>query len=60
MLLVAGYYLVFTPASAMFGTWLEGLGVHDWVIEIINMLLNFVTEFLFQKFVVYREKGANA
>ena len=56
MLLVAGYYLVFTPASALLGTWLEALGLHDWLIEILNMLLNFITEFLFQKFVVYREK----
>ena len=56
MLLVALYYLVFTPASALWGTWLEKLGLHDWLIEIINMLVNFVTEFLFQKFVVYREK----
>ena len=56
MLLVALYYVVFTPASALWGTWLEKLGLHDWIIEIINMLVNFVTEFLFQKFVVYREK----
>ena len=56
MLLVALYYVVFTPASALWGTWLEKLGLHDWLIEIINMLINFVTEFLFQKFVVYREK----
>ena len=33
---------------------LVALGVHDWLIEVINMLVNFVTEFLFQKFVVYR------
>ena len=56
MLLVALYYVVFTPASALWGTWLEKLGLHDWIIEIVNMLINFVTEFLFQKFVVYREK----
>ena len=56
MTLVACYYLVFTPASALWGTWLEKLGLHDWLIEIINMLVNFVTEFLFQKFVVYPEK----
>ncbi len=56
MLLVALYYVVFTPASALWGTWLEKLGLHDWIIEIFNMLVNFITEFLFQKFVVYREK----
>ncbi|MBE5804632.1 MAG: GtrA family protein [Clostridiales bacterium] len=60
MMLVALYYLVFTPASALWGTWLEKLGLHDWIIEIFNMLVNFVTEFLFQKFVVYREKKVEA
>ena len=59
MLLVLGYYLVFTPASALWGTWLEKLGLHDWLIEIINMLVNFVTEFLFQKFVVFKEPKEN-
>lgn len=59
MLLVALYYVVFTPASALWGTWLEKLGLHDWLIEIVNMIINFVTEFLFQKFVVYREKKEN-
>ena len=43
MLLVALYYVVFTPASALWGTWLEKLGLHDWLIAIINMLINFVT-----------------
>ena len=54
MALVALYYLVFTPASAWWGTLLERVGVHDWLIEGINMLINFVTEFLYQRFVVYR------
>lgn len=54
MLLVALFYVVFTPASAWWGTLLENAGVHAWLIEIINLLVNFVTEFLYQKFVVYR------
>lgn len=54
MALVALFYVVFTPASAWWGTLLENAGVHDWVIEVINLLVNFVTEFLYQKFVVYR------
>ena len=55
MLLVALYYAVFTPASAWWGHALEQAGVHDWLIEIGTMLVNFVTEFLFQKFVVFKE-----
>ena len=55
MLLVALYYCVFTPAS----TWLEhyltdSLLWNEYLVTVINMLLNFVTEFLFQRFVVYR------
>ena len=54
MLLVALYYVVFITLSRWWSTELVALGVHDWLIEVINMLVNFVTEFLFQKFVVYR------
>ena len=55
MALVFGYYCVFTPAS----TWLEhllagSLGWNEYLVTGINMALNLVTEFLFQRFVVYR------
>lgn len=53
MLLVALYYAVFTPASAWWGHALEAAGVHDWLIEIGTMLVNFVTEYLFQRFFVF-------
>lgn len=59
MLLVGLYYLVFTPASAWWGHALEQAGVHDWLIELGTMLVNFVTEFLFQKFVVFKEPKTN-
>ena len=54
MSLVALFYLVFTPASAWWGTLLENAGVHDWIIEVINLLTNFVLEYFYQRFVVYR------
>ena len=55
MALVFGYYCVFTPVS----TWLEhllagSLGWNEYLVTAINMVLNLVTEFLFQRFVVYR------
>lgn len=56
MTLVALYYLVFTPTT----TWLEHVLTADpilwnpYLVTAINMILNFVTEFLFQRFVVYR------
>ena len=56
MLQVGLYYCVFTPVS----TWLEhilagNLGWNEYLVTGINMVLNLVTEFLFQRFVVYRK-----
>ena len=51
---VFGFYLVFTPLSTLLGNWAESLGVNDFVILIVTLLANFVLEFLFCKFVVYR------
>ncbi|MBR3494584.1 MAG: GtrA family protein [Clostridia bacterium] len=56
MLLVALYYAVFTPASAWWGQLLSKAGWHDWLVELLNMLINFVTEYLFQRLVVYRKR----
>ncbi len=54
MMKVAAYYLVFTPLSAWWGEALTRIGWNDYVVEIGTMLVNFVTEFLFNRFVVYR------
>ena len=51
---VFGFYLVFTPLSTYLGDLAEGYGVNDFIILIVTMLANFVLEFLFCKFVVYR------
>ena len=54
MILVALFYVVFTPASTFFMKWATGLGWNEYLVEGINMLANFVLEFLFTRFVVYR------
>ncbi len=55
MLKVACYYAVFTPLSTLLEHQLAGnLGWNEYLVTAINMVLNFVTEFLFQRFVVYR------
>ena len=55
MLKVAGYYAVFTPLSTLLEHLLAGkLGWNEYLVTGINMALNLVTEFLFQRFVVYR------
>ena len=56
MLKVAAYYAVFTPLTTIGGNYLaENLGWNDSLVTGINMALNLVTEFLFQRFVVYRD-----
>ena len=51
---VAAYYAVFTPLSTLLGNWLVySLGWNEYLVTILNMLLNFVTESLYQRFVVF-------
>lgn len=54
MLLVALFYVVFTPVTMLGGQWLVNRGLNGNVVQIGTMLLNFVLEFLYQRFVVYR------
>ncbi len=66
MLLVALFYVVFTPVSTWWTAALTGenpftgAGVsseplmNNYVVQAGTMLINFITEFLYQKFVVYR------
>ena len=51
---VFGFYLVFTPLSTYLGDLAEKAGINDFIILVATMLANFVLEFLFCKFVVYR------
>ena len=54
MLKVAGYYAVFTPLSTMLEHYLTmTLGWNEYLVTFINMFLNLVTEFLFQRFFVF-------
>ncbi len=51
---VAGFYLVFTPLSTWLGNMAESKGVNEYIVLAVTMLANFVLEYLFCKFVVYR------
>ena len=53
MLKVAGYYLVFTPLSTWGGDALTALGWNEYIVFILSMLTNFVTEYPFQRFFVF-------
>ena len=57
MLKVAGFYLVFTPLSTWWTAVLTeasyGIMWNEYVVLIGTMLINFVTEFLFDRFFVF-------
>ncbi len=54
MLKVALFYCVFTPVSLFLGQIAADKGVNEFVVEIVTMGCNLVTEYLFCRFVVYR------
>ena len=53
---VFGFYAVFTPLSTWGGNAVEAAGVNDYIVLGATMILNFVLEFLFCKYVVYRNQ----
>jgi putative flippase GtrA len=60
MLLVWAFYAAFTPATTILGDWLaEDMLWNEYLVTIINMLLNLTLEYLYQRFVVYRNRIDN-
>ena len=56
MLLVVCFYAVFTPVSTILGNYLaEDLGWNDLIVTILNMAANLVTEYLYDRFFVFRK-----
>ena len=56
MLKVAAFYCVFTPASTWLGHYLaDVLGWNEYLVTAINMIANFVLEFLYDRFFVFRD-----
>ncbi len=54
MLKVLGYYCVFTPLSIWWGNALTGkANWNEYIVLALTMVINLVTEFLFNRFVVY-------
>lgn len=54
MALVAVFYVIFTPLSTWGGDALTKAGWNDFLVLALTMILNFVLEYLYQRFVVYR------
>lgn len=52
---VFAYYCVFTPLSTILGDYFTKMGVNEYIVLAVTMLLNLSTEFLYCRFVVYRK-----
>ena len=54
MLKVAAFYAVFTPATTILGNYLaDTCGWNEYLVTGLNMALNFITEYLYDRFVVF-------
>ena len=54
MLKVLIFYAVFTPVSTWLGNYLaESCGWNEYLVTILNMVCNFVLEFLYDRFFVF-------
>lgn len=56
MIKVFGFYCVFTPLSTIAGEWAAQMGVNEYIVLAVTMVLNFVLEFLFCRLFVYRNE----
>jgi len=56
MMKVFIFYLIFTPISTIIGNYLaENLLWNEYLVTGLNMLANFVLEYLYDRFIVFRE-----
>lgn len=53
MIKVACYYAVFTPLSTLLEFYLTSINWNEYLVTAINMVINFTTEFLYQRFFVF-------
>ncbi len=53
---VFAYYCVFTPLSTLLGNYLAETALwNEYLVTLLNMVLNFVTEYLYQRLYVFRD-----
>lgn len=55
MLLAFLFYVPFAPLSILWGAALENIGWNEYLVVALTMIINFVLEFTWQKFVVFRD-----
>ena len=56
---VFGFYLVFTPLSTWLGQLAESSGVNEYIVLAVTLVCNLILEYLFCKFVVYKNQEYN-
>ena len=56
MALVLAFYAVFTPLSTWWGDALVSVGWDDTLVLVCTMVINFLTEYVYDALVVFREK----
>lgn len=54
MLLIFLFYLIFTPISTILGVLAENHGINEYIILAITMIANFVLEYLYSRYIVYK------
>lgn len=55
MIKVFIFYLVFTPSSTILGNYLvKNLHYNEYIVTGLNMLANFILEYLYDKYIVFR------
>ena len=55
MLKVGLFYLIFTPTSTIIGNYLvNNLKWNEYIVTILNMLFNFILEYLYDKYYVFK------
>lgn len=56
MVKVAGFYAIFTPVSTLLGNYIaENLGWNEFLVTVLNMIANFVLEYLYDRYFVFRD-----
>ena len=58
--LVILYYIIFTPLSTLLGQNLTDIGWNEYVVLISTMLINFVSEFFYQKLFVFNKSATES
>ena len=53
---VLGYYAIFTPVSTLLGEYATSIEIGEYIVLAVTMILNLITEYLFTKYVVYKDQ----